>query len=131
MQEQKPTKTPNYLPQVEFGRQVNIGYVPRVNLQANWSISTGLVSQTTDLPHPAQIYALTSFAQQLAIGLAGALNVLRIYNEPAISPIMSILEPFMITTSGMDFSFPPKSSRKINVEVTRRGKVEPTIYFEE
>ncbi len=130
MQEEKPTKTQNYLPLAEFGQQANIEFIPQVHLQASWSILPSIVSQTTDL-HPAQINALTSFAENLAIGLAGTFNVLRIYNEPAIYRIMSILEPYITTTTGMDFSFPPKSSRKVIVEVTRRGKVEPTIYFDE
>jgi hypothetical protein len=120
-------KIQNFHPAIaEFGQSANIAFIPQVNLQANLSISTGANARTTDM-HAAQVQALTSLTEQLAVWLVKALNVLRVYNEPAIYPIMSILEPYMEETPDIDFSFPPKSSQDVIIKVTNRGRVTPTI----
>jgi hypothetical protein len=120
-------KIQNFHPAIaEFGHSANIAFIPQVNLQANLSISTGANARTTDM-HAAQVQALTSLTEQLAVWLVKALNVLKVYNEPAIYPIMSILEPYMEETPDIDFSFPPKSSQDVTIKVINRGRVTPTI----
>jgi len=130
MQAEKPTKTPVPSLIAKFESQANIDFVPQANILASLSISTGVVSQTTDL-HMVQINALTSFAEQLAIGLAGTLNILMIYNKPATYRIVSILSPYMEAIPELGFPIPSKSSREVVIEVTREGRIPPKFYFDE
>jgi hypothetical protein len=126
MQLQELKRIPNNPPVV-----VEFNYTPvQEYFSISPPISTGNISQTQEW-RTFQEYALVTLGKQLATWLTEVLAMLRTYNEQAIYPIVSILDPYMETTSGMDFSFPPKSSRKVTVEVTRKGKVTPTIYFDE
>jgi hypothetical protein len=117
-------------PQAEFVRPTDVVFIPQTNLLTNWSITTGVDVQLTNM-HSTQVQALTSFAEQLAIGLAQTLNILKIYNEPAINQIMTVLEPYMEAIPEIDFHIPPKSSREVIIEVTREGRATPKIYFNE
>lgn len=81
---------------------------------------------------PAQVEnMLITFGEYYAIRLAGVLDVLEAYNPAAVFSIASILEPYMAPIPEMNFSFPPKSSREVIFDVTRKGKVEPTIYLDD
>src|SRR5260370_4350119 len=125
----KPVQTYPQL-QAKFNRSTNdVVITPQTNVPINWSITTGVDVQPTDM-HPTQVQALTSFAEQLAVGLAHTLNILKIYNEPAIYQIMTVLEPYMEAIPEIDFHIPPKSSREIIIEVTREGRATPKIYFD-
>lgn len=128
---QELKKIQNYQPAIaEFGHPANITFIPHANLQASWPVTTGVNPQTTDI-RAAQAQALSSLAEHLAIWLAGTLDVLRTYNEQAIYPIMSILEPYMEEAPELDFSFPPKSSQDVTIKVISRGRVTPTISIED
>jgi len=119
--EQKLPKVPSLQP---------LAKIPSFVAQLNLPISTGVVSQTTDL-YPKQIYALTFIAEHLAIGLAQTLSVLEIYDKPAVYRIMSILDPYIEEIPELDFHIPPKSSREVIIEVTREGRVPPHFHFDE
>ncbi len=121
---QKLPKVPNFQPLAKIPRFDAIGFIPQPNLP----ISTGVVSQTTDL-HPKQI--LTFIAEHLAIGLAQTLSVLEIYDKPSVYRIMSILDPYIEEIPELDFHIPPKSSREVTIEVTREGRVPPHFHFDE
>ena len=123
---QKLPKVPSFQPLAKIPSLGAISFVPQLNLP----ISTGVVSQTTDL-HPKQIYALTFIAEHLAIGLAQTLSVLEIYDKPSVYRIMSILDPYIEEIPELDFHIPPKSSREVIIEVTREGRVPPQFYFDE
>src|SRR5260370_12701655 len=123
---QKLPKVPSFQPLAKIPNLGAISFVAQPNLP----ISTGVVSQTTDL-HPKQIYALTFIAEQLAIGLAQTLGVLEIYDKPSVNRIMSILNPYIEEIQELDFHIPPKSSREVIIEVTREGKVPQHFHLDE
>jgi hypothetical protein len=128
---QELKKAQNYRPAIaEFGHSATITFIPHANLQASWPVTTGVNAQTTDI-RAAQTQALSSLAEHLAVWLARTLDVLRGYDEQAIYPIMSILEPYMEETPDIDFPFPPKSSRDVTIKVTNRGRVTPTLFIED
>jgi len=77
------------------------------------------------------VQALTFIAEHLAIGLAQTFSVLEIYDRAAVYRIMSILDPFKEEIPELNFSFPPISSKEVTFDVTRKGKVEPTIYLDD
>ncbi len=93
-------------------------------------ISTGNISQTQE-KHVMQEYALVSLGVLFATGLAKILDMLRTRNQQAVYHILSILEPYMEPVPELNFSFPPKSSREVIIEVTRKGRVEPIIYLDD
>lgn len=130
----------SYQPVADLPPTVVVAYTPIVAYTSNrselltsrdcWPISTTILTQTTETPVLSE-YRLITLGKQLATKLAEILDQLKVHNEEAVYPIMSILEPYMETTEELDFSFPPKSSREVIIEITRRGKVEPTIYFDD
>ena len=129
MQVQNPKQTSGYLPLAESGHQANFNFIPQVNFNARWSISTGVDAQAPDV-HAAKVQMLASFAEQLAVGLFQTLNVLKIYDVSEVNRIMSILEPFTEATEELDFDMPPISSTKGTARVIQRGIAEPEFYFE-
>ncbi len=62
--------------------------------------------------------------------LAYTLDQLRAYNERAVYPIMSILEPYMKATEELDLRMPPLSSRRVTINVTDRGRAKPDLSIE-
>ncbi len=89
-------------------------------------ISTGNISQTQE-KHVMQEYALVSLGVLFATGLAKILDMLRTRNQQAVYHILSILEPYIETDQNLYVRMPPKSSRKVTIEVTRHGKAKPKI----
>jgi len=118
----------SYLPPaIELTKTANVAFTPNRNYQATLPILVGNIVVT-----PEQIEELLITAGEYhAIQLVRVLDALKPLNEDAIYSIKSILEPYMVTTSGMEFPFPPESSRTVTSEVTRRGRVEPNFYFDE
>ena len=111
----------SYLPPtIELPKTTNVVFTPNKNYQATLSISVGNVENL-----------LITFGKYYAIQLIRVLDALKTLNEDAIYPITSILEPYMEPIPELNFSFPPKSSREVIIEVTRKGRVEPTIYLDD
>lgn len=126
MQTQELPSLPNNPPVV-----VEFNYTPvKEYYLPSPPIPTGNISQTTSTLSPNE-YRLVSFGVLLATGLAKTLDQIRAFNEQAIYPIMSILEPYMQPIQEIDFHIPPKSSREVIIEVTREGRAVPKIYFDE
>lgn len=75
-------------------------------------------------------YYLITHGKLLAKMLAQTLDQLRAYNEEAVYPIVSILEPYMEITQELDLRMPPISSRKVTLNVTDRGRAEPDLDLE-
>lgn len=97
----------------------------RSNFLTPLAVSIGNVIET-----PAQAESmLIILGEHLAMWLAEVLDVLRTYNEEAIYPIVSILEPYM-ETSELDLRMPPISSRRVIINVTDRGRAKPDLYIE-
>jgi hypothetical protein len=76
-------------------------------------------------------YILPPFGNQLAIMLAKVLDELEKNNPEAIGPIVSTLEPYMETNRGLKVNTHPKSSREVNIKITKMGKVTPKIHLDE
>ena len=77
-------------------------------------------------------YILPQFGDQLARTLAKVLDELEKNNPEAIGPIVSILEPYMEETNrSLKVNIRPKSSREVNIEITKVGRVTPKIYLDE
>ncbi|HYT36930.1 MAG TPA: hypothetical protein VEL49_07070 [Ktedonobacteraceae bacterium] len=125
----KPVQTYPQL-QAKFSPSTDVVITPQANVPINWSITTGVDVQPTDT-YPTQVQALTFIAEHLAIGLAQTFSVLEIYDRAAVYRIMSILDPFKEEIPELNFSFPPISSKEVTFDVTRKGKVEPTIYLDD
>src|SRR5438270_10624625 len=66
----------------------------------------------------------------LAQELHDILVDLRLYHAETIYPIMSILEPFIQPTEELNLDMPPKSSRRITINVTRTGRAKPEYFTE-
>jgi len=125
MQTQKLPKNPNNLAEVKLNyTPIQEYYLPSP------PIPTGTISQTTAMLSLNE-YRLASIGMLLAKLLAYTLDQLRTYNERAVYPIMSILEPYMEPIQEIDFHIPPKSSRDVIIELTREGKAVPKIHFDE
>lgn len=125
MQTQGLQRNPNNPSVVEFNyTPIQEYYLPSP------PIPTGNALQTTTMPSLNE-QRLASVGMLLAHMLAVTLDQLRIYNERAIYPIMSILEPYMEPIQEIDFHIIPKSSRDVIIEVTREGKAVPKIHFDE
>ena len=76
-------------------------------------------------------YILPQFGNQLATMLAKVLDELEKNNREAIGPIVSILEPYMEVNRDLKVNVLPKSSREVNIEITKVGRVTPKIYLDE
>jgi len=99
---------------------VEIIYIP-----INW---TSTISNTTPSVTSSAIaeYRLTILGKLLATMLAHTLDQLKNYNEEAIYPILSLLEPYSRDTDQeLYVRMPPKSSREVIIEVTRQGRAKP------
>jgi hypothetical protein len=66
----------------------------------------------------------------LAQELHDILVDLRLYQAETIYPIMSILEPFIEATGELSIDMPPKSSRRVTINITRRGRAKPEYFAE-
>ncbi len=71
------------------------------------------------------------FGTQLATMLAKVLDELEKNNREAIGPIVSILEPYMEVNRDLKVNILPKSSREVNIEITKVGRVTSKIYLDE
>jgi hypothetical protein len=52
------------------------------------------------------------------------------HHAETIYPIMSILAPFIEATEELNLDMPPKSSRRVAINITHRGKAKPEFYVE-
>jgi hypothetical protein len=124
MQAQEIERNPNYHLVVEFNyTPIQEYYLPSP------PIPTGNISQTTAMLSLNE-NRLASVGMLLASMLAYTLDQLRAYNERAIYPIMSILEPYMKATEELDLRMPPLSSRRVTINVTDRGRAKPDLSIE-
>jgi len=124
MQTQEIEKNPNYHSVVEFNyTPIQEYYLPSP------PIPTGNISQTTAMLSLNE-NRLASVGMLLASMLAYTLDQLRAYNERAVYPIMSILEPYMKVTEELDLRMPPLSSRRVTINVTDRGRAKPDLSIE-
>ncbi len=73
---------------------------------------------------------LSELSKVLATLLANVLYELNKYDPKAVYPIVSILEPYIETSSELDLDMPPISSTRITAKVTDRGRAEPKFDFE-
>ena len=76
-------------------------------------------------------YILPQFGNQLATMLARVLDELEKNNKEAIGPIVSILEPYIEVNRSLKVNILPKSSREVNIEITKVGRATPIIHLDE
>lgn len=101
---------------------------------ANSSFSSHLdlpISHIAITPSMLAGYILPLFGNQLATMLARVLDELEKNNREAIGPIVSILEPYMGANRGLKVNILPKSSREVNIEITKVGRLTPKIHLDE
>jgi hypothetical protein len=110
----------SYQPTVEQTK-TNIAFTPNISTQAPLAISVG---NTLESPTRTE-YQLIAHGTHLALWLVKTLDALKSQNPNAIYPIMSILEPYTGTDQELDLQMPPKSSRKVTITVTNRGRAKP------
>ncbi|SRR6266436_1988649 len=106
-------------------------FSPYITLTPTEAVPTPIGSIPSKTLTPEQAKSLIHFGNILAGLLAIVLDQLRAYNEQAVYPIVSILEPYMEPIQEIDFHIPPKSSREVIIEVIREGRAVPKIYFDE
>lgn len=70
-------------------------------------------------------YMLVTLGKHLATILTQIIDQLGAYNPKAISPIISIIEPYIETDRDLDVHMPPKSSREVTLNITKQGKAKP------
>jgi hypothetical protein len=122
-----PQSVQNYQPPVEFSSTTYV-YIPstpshpfHAQIHAAWlANTTNWVEQPA---HPEQL--LIVMGKLLATRLAYILEQLWDYNQEAIHPITSIIEPFIESERELYAHIPPKRSREITLTVTRGGKAKP------
>ena len=68
---------------------------------------------------------LITVGKQLATTLVHVLDQLSDYNQEAIHPKISNIEPYLETNRELYAPMPPKSSREVVVNITREGKAKP------
>jgi hypothetical protein len=107
----------SYQPTVEQAK-ANIAFTPNTSVQALLAISVG---NTPDQDE----YRLITRGTHLALWLVKTLDALKKLNPNAVYPIMSILEPYTGTDQELDLQMPPKSSRRVTITVTNRGRANP------
>ncbi len=108
----------------------NVTYVPSSNMSyyfipqiSRLSTVNNPIAEVT-APVSAE-YSLISISKLLAVALVHTLEQLKSYNEEAIYPIASLIEPYQNTNKDLTAHMPPKSSKEVTIEVTRRGKAKP------
>lgn len=118
-----------HLALVNSSSTTNVTYTPRPNMNYHFTPQiTGLSSRkdTTEIATSVSIeYSLISISMLLAVALVHTLEQLKGYNEEAIYPIASLIEPYQDTGKNLTTYMPPRSSREVTIEVTRRGKAKP------
>ncbi len=118
----------SYQPPAKSLSTVDVTHISNISYSFTPHVSTPFtVSNTTKGVESAKLieYRLISFGKLLAITLANTLNQLRNYNEEAIYPIVSFIEPYKKVDQDLYVRMPPKSSREVTIEVIRRGKAKP------
>lgn len=100
-------------------------YVPAPWEQDTVPMSYGNYAQSVE-----SINSLVAHAKLQALGLAHTLTKIKLLDESEIYPILPPLVPFFLAMGELNFDMPPKSSRRVTINITRKGRAKPE-YFPE
>lgn len=118
----------NYQPLAKSQWAVDLTYIPNPSYTYTSHISgptmVFISAEHTELPALTE-YRLIYTGRLLAVMLAHTLDQLKNYNKGAIHPIVSFIEPYKNVNQELYAHMPPKASREVTIEVTRRGKAKP------
>lgn len=129
MQEPQNTKSDQLL--AEHPQTFEVTYTPNKNsfftAHGDWIIHSFSITPDTHIPALRDLteYMLVTLGKHLATALTQIIDQLGAYNPKAISPIISIIEPYIETDRDLYVHMPPKSSREVTFNITRQGKAKP------